>query len=97
MSLVIDLPPAQESQLKREAERQGTTVDELVSRSVARLFPTLDEETVRAIELIDQWIASAPTDPEKIREAEEDLLTFQRAINETRANAGARLLYPDVK
>ena len=47
------------------------------------------------IALLKSWIAEAPTDPEAIREAEEDLCEFKRNINLPRKEAGARLIYPE--
>jgi hypothetical protein len=40
------------------------------------------------------WEEDATDDPEEIRRAEEELAEFKQAMNETRAAAGARLLYP---
>ena len=97
MSFVIDLPLAQEARLQEEARRAGVTVNELVSRSVAEKFPVALDESAQALQLIERWIAEAPTDPERLKEAEEDLRGFQRAINETRRESGARLLYPAVE
>jgi hypothetical protein len=56
-----------------------------------------DPKAAASIALIDSWLAQVPTDPEAIREAEEDLLEFQRNMNRWRKEAGARLLYPDVE
>ena len=97
MGLVINLPPAQEMRLQKEAQKEGVTVDELVRRAVDEKFPALPDEDVLALELIERWIAEAPADPEQAREAEEDLRTFQRSLNGTRAEAGARLPYPTVE
>lgn len=47
------------------------------------------------IALAESWIASAPTDPEAINEAEEDLRELKRALNDARAQAGARMLFPE--
>ena len=47
--------------------------------------------------LIESWIAQAPTDPEAIREAEEDLLELKRNLNLPRKRAGARLHFPEVE
>lgn len=50
-----------------------------------------------SIALLESWIAAAPTDEAAIREAEEDLLEFKRQMNQTRRDAGARLLYPEAE
>jgi len=97
MSIVIDLPPAQETRLRQEAHKAGITASELILRTLAERFPVLPDEDARALALIEQWISEAPVDPQRQKEAEEDLLEFQRSINQTRRAAGARLLYPDVE
>ncbi len=53
-------------------------------------------ENDEALAIIEQRLAQAPTDAEEIAEAEDDLLEFQQAMNATRREAGARILYPDV-
>ena len=47
--------------------------------------------------LMKLWLKNAPTDPEEMREAEEDLLEFKRNMNLPRKEAGARLHYPEVE
>lgn len=49
------------------------------------------------IALLESWIAGAPTNPEEIKEAEEDLQEFKRNMNRWRKEAGARLLYPEAE
>ena len=56
--------------------------------------PQRNDETVS---LIEAWIASAPTDPEAIKEAEEDLRDFKRNMNRWRKEAGAHVLYPEAE
>lgn len=97
MNLVIDLPQPVEARLEEEARKVGVTVDELVQRTIAERFPVGLDENAQALRLIEQWIAEAPTDPEQIKEAEEDLREFQRSINQTRKEAGAGLVYPEVE
>src|SRR4051794_172310 len=97
MSLVIDLPPDQETRIQQEAARKGFTVGELVRRTLAERFPVAPDENGEALRLIARWISESPTDPEAVNAAEEDLRTFQRSLNETRREAGARLVYPDVE
>jgi hypothetical protein len=47
------------------------------------------------LELLASWrAADATTDPEKLREADEDIAQFKKAMNENRAATGARLLFP---
>jgi hypothetical protein len=97
MALVIDLAPEQERRLHQEAQKEGISTTELVQRTLAERFPVLSDEDAKALALIEQWIAEAPTDSQQKREAEADLHEFQVAINQTRQEAGARILYPDVK
>jgi hypothetical protein len=47
------------------------------------------------LELLAAWKAEdATTDPEKLREADEEIAAFKKAMNENRAATGARLLFP---
>ena len=49
-----------------------------------------------AAKILEELSQLPPATPEEIREAEEEYLEFQRAMNETRRRAGAEILYPDV-
>jgi len=47
------------------------------------------------LELLAAWKAEdATTDREKLRQADEEIAEFKKAMNENRAAAGARLLFP---
>ena len=47
------------------------------------------------LELLASWKAEdATTDPKKLREADEEIAQFKKAMNENRAATGARLLFP---
>jgi hypothetical protein len=47
------------------------------------------------IELLAAWKAQdATTDAEKLREADEEVAEFKKAMNVNRAATGARLLFP---
>jgi len=47
------------------------------------------------LELLNAWKAEdATTDPEKLSDADEEIATFKKAMNENRAATGARLLFP---
>ena len=96
MSLVIELPTAQEAQLREEARRAGVTVSEWIARALAERFAPNPEEDAKALALVQSWLAEAPTDPTARRAAEADLRDFQRAANRTRRAVGARLPYPTV-
>lgn len=97
MSLTIDLPRPMEARLEEEAKKEGVTVVDLVFRTIAERFPVERDEDAQALRLIEQWISEAPTDPDQLREAEEDLREFQQAINQTRKAAGAQPTYPGVE
>ena len=97
MSLVIDLPPTQVIRINREAQKKGISASELIQRTLDEHFPIEADEDSKALALIEQWISEAPADPQQQQEAEADLLEFQRAINQTRRQAEARILYPGVK
>ena len=60
-------------------------------------IPLIDPLAAASIDLLNAWIAEAPTDPIKIQEAEEELLEFKRNINLPRKQAGARLIYPEAE
>lgn len=47
------------------------------------------------LELLAAWrTEDATTDPEKLRQADEEIAEFKKAMNENRAATGARLLFP---
>ena len=47
------------------------------------------------LELLAAWTAEdATSDPEKLREADEEIAQFKKAMNENRAGVGARPLFP---
>lgn len=47
------------------------------------------------LKLLASWKAEdATTDPEQLREADEEVAEFKKAMNENRAATGARLLFP---
>jgi hypothetical protein len=55
------------------------------------------EETDPFLAMLKARLAQAPTDPEKVQEAEEDLAEFMRNMNQTRRKAGERILYPEAE
>ena len=83
-------------------------VPELVKRyqsgeipATARATVTYEESAAPAVDpalaLVQEWLSQVPTDPDEIREAEEDLRELKKALNKTRREAGARLLFPEVE
>ena len=57
--------------------------------------PITDDDPT--IALLESWLAQAPSDPEAIREAEEDLREFKQNMNLPRKQTGARLHYPEAE
>jgi len=91
------------------AERQTASVDNIeAGRASAMKQPTTLQLNVppphglgdgsidtATLELLAAWKAEdATTDPEKLREADEEIAAFKKAMNENRAATGARLLFP---
>ena len=88
--LLLKLPAeAEELQMK-----PGDTV-EIQLELLASPVRAPDQDPT--IALLESWIAKAPTNPEAIREADEDLREFKRNMNLPRKEAGARLPYPEVE
>jgi hypothetical protein len=57
--------------------------------------PTTAAIDTATLELLASWKAEdATTDPEKLREADEEIAQFKKAMNANRAATGARLLFP---
>ena len=55
---------------------------------------TMGSVDTATLELLASWKAEdATTDPEKLREADEQIAEFKKAMNENRAATGARLLF----
>jgi uncharacterized membrane protein (DUF106 family) len=53
---------------------------------------TIDTET---LEILEAWARhDATDDPEKLRAAQKELDEFKKAMNESRAARGERMLYP---
>lgn len=99
MSMTIDFSPQEEATLAAAAQQAGIAPPEFVRKVMQEHLPTLlpASATDPTIALIESWINEVPTDPEAIREAEEDLNEFKRNMNKPRKESGARLLYPEVE
>jgi hypothetical protein len=55
----------------------------------------VDEGNAASIALLESWLEEEATDdPEEIRQAQQELDEFKRAINAERERAGARRIYP---
>jgi len=58
-------------------------------------YPLGGSADTATLELLAAWKAQdATTDPEKLREADEEIAKFKKAMNANRAATGARLLFP---
>jgi hypothetical protein len=100
VTLVVELSPPEAAHLQAVAERQGVPITELVRKAVASYLPSTNPAEVQAnaasIALLRSWLADAPTDPDAVHEAENDLGAFKRNINRARQDVGApRLVYPE--
>ncbi len=73
----------------RERLKPGQVIDIDLPDDTAEPDPTLA--------WLEARIASAPTDPEAIREAEEDLNDLMRNMNVNREATGERIPFPDAK
>jgi hypothetical protein len=59
------------------------------------LPPPMDSVDTATLELLAAWKAEdATSDPEKLREADEEIAAFKKTMNENRAIVGSRLLFP---
>jgi len=57
--------------------------------------PQIGAVDTATLELLAAWKAEdATTDPEKLRQADEEIAEFKKAMNENRAATGARLIFP---
>jgi hypothetical protein len=94
MTLTITLTPDEEARLRAAAQTARIDAAECARRLlVERLSSMPSGQATR--NLLALWREEDATDdPEAIREAEEELAEFKQAMNEARAAAGARLLFP---
>ncbi len=93
MTLTIELSLEEEERLRAAARHAGTDVAACARQLlIERLPPVSPGQATR--DLLRAWREEDATDdPEEIRKAEEELAEFKQALNETRAAAGARLLF----
>ena len=101
MALVIDLTPQEESRLRRAAEREGippaALAKQIVTRNLPDDVPCTPETPTEdpTIALFRKWEEEdAVMTSEEIEAAQREWEEFKNAINETRRNAGMRILYP---
>jgi len=99
---VIEFSPPEEARLQAAAEREGVPITDIIRKAVTNYLPPVDEteaqKNAASIALLRSWLNQAPTDPEAVREAEEDLREFKKNLNFARKEAGGtRLPYPEVE
>jgi hypothetical protein len=95
MTLTITLTPEEEARLRAAAHKEGIDPAELVRQLVTAYLPPVQDENAASIALLQSWLAEEATDdPDEVRQAQEELDAFKRAINAERERAGSRRLYP---
>jgi hypothetical protein len=57
--------------------------------------PALDAENAAAIAYLQERLQNAPTDPDRIRQAEAELEELHQNLNKNRIEAGERPLFPE--
>jgi len=78
----------------RDSVMKQPTILQLIRPPPAHGLSSSSIDTA-TLELLAAWKAEdATTDPEKLREADEEIAEFKEAMNENRAATGARLLFP---
>ena len=100
MTLTIELTPEEESRLQALAQQKGIHPAEYARKLVTEQLPALEgkaAENAASIALLEAWLGEAPSGPESLQEAEEDLKEFKHNMNRYRQEAGARLLYPETE
>ena len=85
--LLLELPPeAEELHLN-----PGDSIEVEIGLHTAQAAVHDPDPTIALLEL---WIAQAPTDPEAIREADDDIRELKRNLDLPRKETGARLHFP---
>lgn len=104
----LELPVNLEAEIRERAASEGIPEAQFLDRllraasglndtAVSPAVHSIDPANDASIALLNSWLAEAPTDPEAIREAEEDLAEFMHNINAERKRAGARPVYPEAE
>ena len=61
----------------------------------APLLPAGGSSDTGTLELLNRWkTEDATTEPEELRQADEEVAEFKKAMNENRAATGALLVFP---
>ena len=105
MSLHLDVNPQIEARFNALARQRGVdqntlfetmlTVFDKVANKVD-IVPKFTAANDPLIARLEAQIASAPTDPDDIREAEEDMNELMRNLNANRRATGERIPFPDI-
>lgn len=94
MSITIELTPEEAERLEAAARENGVSTEECARQVLVAHLPQARPGD-RTLELFAQWEAEDATDdPEEIARRNREWEEFREGMNETRAAAGARLLYP---
>lgn len=100
MRLTIELTPGQGHQLFEVAETEGLDPATLAQKLLIAQLPeaplasAVDGKRQAAIDMLRSWAnEDATEDPNEIREAEEELAEFKRAMNANRAATGERPVF----
>jgi hypothetical protein len=95
MTLTINLTLEEEVRLRAAAQQEGIDPAALVRKLVTEYLPSAPDENAASIALLRSWLEEDATDePDAVRQAQEELEAFKRAINAERERAGARRIYP---
>jgi hypothetical protein len=92
--LTLNLSPEEEARLSAEARKKGVEPEECVRQLLRdHLPPIASGEATRA--LLRSWREEDETpDPTEVEAAQRELDEFKKGMNDERARAGARPLYP---
>jgi len=105
MSLHLDVKPQVEERFNALARLRGVDQSTLFE-TMLTVFDSTPHEVNPApkytaandplVARLEALIAEAPTDPEAIREAEDDMNELMRNLNANRRATGERIPFPDV-
>jgi hypothetical protein len=107
--MTINVSPQIEATLFDFAQQEGVDPVVLIEKMVREYRPTagaalnpsvqpkFTAENDPLVARLEARIAAAPTDPDAIREAEEDLYDLMRNMNANRAATCGSLPFPDIK
>jgi plasmid stability protein len=94
MTLMIELSDDEQARLQAAAARDGVSAEECAREILVAHLPP-ERPGDRTLELFAQWEAEDATDdPEEIARRNGEWEEFKANINATRAEAGARILFP---